>query len=263
MLVAVRSDRTVRRPFSSIKTAYATQIWEKPNPFVSPRSPCHLRPSHGLRPATGEASAGRRRRRPKPQHHASHLFSLPFLFIFSTYCGRKNVAQLRPLSLRRLCPAAGFRASPAAGDGDEPPRRASPFPFHTSISFLPLSTETSEREGSETPTEPCSAPLCVRYSGASPVPLAGARELPKESAPPSSGSVVVPFAPCGVVFFVPDPRRADAIRDREERRGQCGGAISLPCLGFFWGVGSTFPFSFYRKSSSQDGLIPLIDPLDH
>ena len=52
------------------------------------------------------------------------------------------------------------------------------------------------------------------------MPLAGVRELPWESAPPSSGAVVVPFCPLGeVVFFFPAPRLADACGDREELRG--------------------------------------------
>ena len=51
------------------------------------------------------------------------------------------------------------------------------------------------------------------------------------SAPPSNGSVVVPFAPHGVLFFVSMPRLADAHRDREERRGRDGGALCRHARG--------------------------------
>ena len=53
------------------------------------------------------------------------------------------------------------------------------------------------------------------------------------SAPPSNGLAAVPFAPVGVEFFFPKPRHADASRNREERRGRCGGATFPVKVMFF------------------------------
>lgn len=259
---AVRLDRTMQRAFRSNKNGSA--------PGPNPSTPIPLASRRSLSPSDQE----RRRREktaPRPPSPAAGD-------------GAKAVA-LRlavhslPLSLFSLQKTAEAGDAPrppgtAAGDGggSTAPRQrllSLPLLFPPTTTAQPLHRE---RDAACAPPSPCSPAPDGRRSncggGAPAGPLAGVRELPKESAPPPSGLVAVLFAPCwgsffflllsfsflfrrAVVklrwFFFQTPRLADARPNREERRGLTAAQLfrrgvlfplSLLGLGFFGGGGS-------------------------
>ena len=154
------------------------------------------------------------------------FFSLPFVPSFLPLC----ISPAAATACRRQCsarPSATGSKTSAWREALLPP----PFSFHLSSS--PSTTALYEREratGRAAVCSPSRRRLTRDTAAPSLSPLPACASTSKVNAPPSNGTVVVPFAPFGVVLR-PAPRLADARPDREERRGHDGGAtlgISFP-----------------------------------